>query len=115
MRIHVFEARPRAARLPGGPARAPAVAAGPGWPLSPVAIREEGVKIGDVPPPRSKFAFLPLPRYSMIALSPPVEPLRMANKLTGESVYDWSIVSLDGQPTPASHGLQLAPTVSLEP
>jgi len=29
-------------------------------------------------------------------------------------VYDWSIVSLDGQPTPASNGLQLAPTVPLE-
>ena len=50
----------------------------------------------------------------MIALSTAVEPLRMANKLTGQSVYDWSIVSLDGQPTPASNGLQLAPTVPLE-
>src|SRR5260370_31953120 len=38
----------------------------------------------------------------------------MANKLTGQSVYDWSIVSLDGQPTPASNGLQLSPTVPLE-
>jgi len=50
----------------------------------------------------------------MIALSTAVEPLRMANKLTGQSVYDWSIVSLDGQPTPASNGLQLSPTVPLE-
>jgi len=63
---------------------------------------------------RSKFAFLTLPRYSMIALSTAVEPLRMANKITGQSVYDWSIVSLDGQPTPASNGLQLSPTAPLE-
>jgi len=64
--------------------------------------------------PRSKFAFLTLPRYSMIALSNAVEPLRMANSLTGQPVYDWSIVSLDGTPTPASNGLQLSPTHPLE-
>src|SRR5262249_2266595 len=40
--------------------------------------------------------------------------LRMANTLTGQSVYEWSIVSLDGQPTPASNGLQLSPTVALD-
>src|SRR5213082_278272 len=79
-----------------------------------VAIRQEGRKIWHVAFPRSKFAFLTLPRYSMIALSTAVEPLRMANKLTSQSVYDWSIVSLDGQPTPASNGLQLSPTVPLE-
>jgi AraC family transcriptional regulator, glycine betaine-responsive activator len=50
----------------------------------------------------------------MIALSTAVEPLRMANILTGQSVYEWSIVSLDGQPTPASNGLHLSPTIALE-
>jgi len=64
--------------------------------------------------PKSKFAFLTLQRYSMIALSSAVEALRMANMVTGETVYDWSIVSMDGQPTPASNGLQLAPTIPLE-
>src|SRR4029077_5719215 len=43
-----------------------------------------------------------------------VEPLRMANNLTGQTVYEWSIVSLDGQPTPASNGLQLSPTLALD-
>ena len=64
--------------------------------------------------PRSKFAFLTLPRYSMIALSSAVEPLRMANLLTRQTVYEWSIVSLDGHPTPASNGLQLSPTLALD-
>jgi AraC family transcriptional regulator, glycine betaine-responsive activator len=64
--------------------------------------------------PKSKFAFLTLPRYSMIALSSAVEALRMANMVTGETVYDWAIVSMDGQPTPASNGLQLAPTITLD-
>src|SRR5580704_2540788 len=81
---------------------------------APVAIRQDGRKIRHVALPRSKFAFLTLPRYSMIALSSAVEPLRMANLVTGESVYDWSIVSIEGEPTPASNGLQLAPTVPLD-
>ena len=65
--------------------------------------------------PRSKYAFLTLPRYSMIALSNAVETLRMANIITGQNVYQWSIVSLDGQPTPASNGLQLSPTPNRNP
>lgn len=38
----------------------------------------------------------------------------MANIVTGERVYEWSIVSLDGQPARASNGLQLSPTIALE-
>ncbi|HEX4389769.1 MAG TPA: GlxA family transcriptional regulator [Steroidobacteraceae bacterium] len=64
--------------------------------------------------PKSKFAFLTLPRYSMIALSSAVEPLRMANIVMRQPVYEWSIVSLEGTPTAASNGLQLSPTLPLE-
>jgi AraC family transcriptional regulator, glycine betaine-responsive activator len=67
-----------------------------------------------VPESKTQFAFLTLPKYSMIALSNAVEPLRMANILTGKLVYDWSIASLDGTPTIASNGLQLSPTVLLD-
>jgi len=64
--------------------------------------------------PKSKFAFLTLPRYSMIALSSAVEALRMANMVTEQAVYDWSIVSMDGKPVSASNGMQLAPTIALD-
>lgn len=60
-----------------------------------------------------KFAFLTLPRYSMIAVVNAVEPLRMANLVTGRNVYEWTFTSLDGKPTAASNGMQLAPTVPL--
>ena len=66
------------------------------------------------PFPKSRYGFLTLPRYSMIALANAVEPLRMANIITGQTVYEWAIVSLDGQPTAASNGLQLSPTIPLE-
>jgi AraC family transcriptional regulator, glycine betaine-responsive activator len=63
---------------------------------------------------KSHFAFLTLPRYSMIALSNAVEPLRMANSISGQLAYEWSIVSLDGAPVTASNGLSLSPTQALE-
>ena len=50
----------------------------------------------------------------MIAVSNAVEPLRMANRVVGQVVYEWSIVSLDGRPVLASNGLDIAPTVALD-
>ncbi len=63
---------------------------------------------------KSRFAFLTLPNYSLIAVTNALEVLRMANRVAGRDVYEWSIVSLDGRPVPASSGLELAPTVALD-
>ena len=62
---------------------------------------------------KSHFAFLTLPQYSMIALANAVEPLRMANILSGQLAYEWSIVSPDGAVVTASNGLTLAPVEKL--
>jgi len=62
---------------------------------------------------KSHFAFLTLPQYSMIALTNAVEPLRMANSISGQLAYEWSIVSLDGEAVTASNGLTLQTTRSL--
>ncbi len=61
-----------------------------------------------------KYAFLTLPNYSLIAVANAVEPLRMANRLVGKEVYQWSIISLDGQAIDASSGLSLSPTRALD-
>jgi AraC family transcriptional regulator, glycine betaine-responsive activator len=50
----------------------------------------------------------------MIALSNAVEPLRMANSISGQLAYEWSIVSTDGTAVPASNGLTLVPTRALD-
>jgi transcriptional regulator GlxA family with amidase domain len=63
--------------------------------------------------PKCKYAFLTLPSYSLIAVANAVEPLRMANRLAGREVYEWSIISLDGETTGASSGLALLPTGAL--
>jgi transcriptional regulator GlxA family with amidase domain len=57
---------------------------------------------------------LTLPNYSLIAVANALEPLRMANRLVGKEVYQWSLVSMDGQASDASSGLTLAPTGALD-
>jgi transcriptional regulator GlxA family with amidase domain len=62
---------------------------------------------------KTRYAFLTLPDYSMIAVTNAVEPLRMANRVAGHPSYEWIIASLDGLPMPASNGLTLTPTERL--
>ena len=61
-----------------------------------------------------RFGFLTLPNYSMIACANAIEPLRMANRLSGRNDYSWTILTLDGAPAAASSGLSLGPTLALE-
>jgi AraC family transcriptional regulator, glycine betaine-responsive activator len=60
------------------------------------------------------FGFLTLPNFSMIAFSSAIEVLRMANYISRQTLYRWSVISLDGQPVPASNGLPISPTLTLE-
>ena len=57
----------------------------------------------------SKIGFLLLPNFSMIALTNAVEPLRMANQLSRKKLYQWTMLSADGEPVSASNGLSLSP------
>jgi transcriptional regulator GlxA family with amidase domain len=63
---------------------------------------------------KTRYAFLTLPNYSLIAVANALEPLRMANRVVGQDVYEWALVSLDGRPVLASSHLDLAPTIALD-
>lgn len=58
------------------------------------------------------FAFLTLNNFSMIAFSNAIEILRMANYLLGEDVYQWTVITADGNPVAASNGLSFQKTTS---
>ncbi|MGH8223895.1 MAG: GlxA family transcriptional regulator, partial [Woeseiaceae bacterium] len=60
-----------------------------------------------------KVAFLLIPHFSMMAFTSSVEPLRAANRLSGETLYTWRTLSVDGQPVSASNGITLVPDGSL--
>ena len=51
------------------------------------------------------IAFLLLPRFSMMAFTSSLEPLRAANRLSGRQLYRWRTLSSDGQPVVASNGV----------
>ncbi|GAB3684625.1 GlxA family transcriptional regulator [Salinisphaera aquimarina] len=59
-------------------------------------------------PRATRIGFLQVPNYSAIAFSTAVEPLRMANQLSGLPLYEWTVISMDGTPVPASNGLAVA-------
>jgi transcriptional regulator GlxA family with amidase domain len=50
----------------------------------------------------------------MIALTSAVEPLRIANRLSGRTLYAWPLFSVDGAPVAASNGFMLTPEGDLE-
>lgn len=61
-----------------------------------------------------RLAFLLLPQFSMMAFSAALEPLRAANRLAATQLYDWRLVSNDGQPVMASNGIAITVNDSRE-
>ena len=53
------------------------------------------------------IGFLLQPNFTMLALSSAIAPLRMANQLSGEKLYRWTIISEDGGVVTASDGLKI--------
>ena len=52
-------------------------------------------------------AFLLVPNFTMIAFSSALEPLRIANRMSGKELYKWVILSKDGAPVPCSLGIDV--------
>jgi transcriptional regulator GlxA family with amidase domain len=53
------------------------------------------------------IGFYLVPDFPMIALASAMEPLRIANRLSGRRLYEWRLVSREGAPVSASNGLVL--------
>ena len=60
------------------------------------------------------FGFLLLENYSMIAFTNAVEVLRMANLLSRQQLYTWTVASADGSQSSASNGLTVADSGDLQ-
>lgn len=55
-------------------------------------------------PQATHFAFLLLPEFSHLAFSCALEPLRIANLVSGKELYRWSLISADGASATCSNG-----------
>lgn len=56
-----------------------------------------------------RVGFLLIENFTLIALATAVEPLRMANQLTGSELYSWQMLTADGKAARASDGVTLVP------
>ena len=59
----------------------------------------------EAPSRRERFVFLLLERFTLIAFAGAVEPLRLANRMSGRTLYEWQVVSDGGGPVRASNGV----------
>lgn len=60
-----------------------------------------------------RIGFLLTPDFSMIAFTAALEPLRMANRLSGRPLYEWPLISADGKPATASNGVPITPDTDI--
>ncbi|MCB1717996.1 MAG: GlxA family transcriptional regulator [Candidatus Competibacteraceae bacterium] len=51
------------------------------------------------------IGFLLLPRFSLMAFASASEPLRVANRVSGKTLYRWYLLSEQGEPVPSSNGM----------
>jgi AraC family transcriptional regulator, glycine betaine-responsive activator len=63
--------------------------------------------------PAQASAFVLIPNLSMIAFTSAIEPLRIANRLSGQELYRWQVVSKSGGPIRASNGVLVMTDQSL--
>jgi transcriptional regulator GlxA family with amidase domain len=71
------------------------------------------IKLPNVSSPTRRFGFLLLEQYSMIAFANAVEVLRMANLLSHQPLYSWTVATMGGSKSAASNGLVVAEDGSL--
>lgn len=62
----------------------------------------------------TRVGFLLLRHYTLISLAAAVEPLRMANQLAGKQLYQWTLITEDGNSVAASDGIRTMPDTSIE-
>ncbi|RZV34423.1 MAG: AraC family transcriptional regulator, partial [Acidimicrobiales bacterium] len=60
------------------------------------------------------IGFLLLPQFSLIAFTASIEPLRSANRLSRQHLYNWTTISFDGLPVEASNLVTITPDCALK-
>lgn len=63
--------------------------------------------------PSRDYLFVLMPQLTLLALSSAIEPLRVANQLTGQRLYRWFTASPDGVAVTCSNGVTITPDIAL--
>ena len=73
----------------------------------PASVASRPEPIGNPQQPFTVGFFL-LPNFSMMAFAAAIEPLRAANRLSKEQLYEWRLLSADGAAVAASNRIDIA-------
>lgn len=69
-------------------------------------MAEPSPRISNATQPRpERFVFLLLENFTLIAFAGAIEPLRLANRMSGQTLYEWQVVSETAGPVTASNGV----------
>src|SRR5215813_10197807 len=60
-----------------------------------------------------RVGFFLAPNFPMLAFSAAIEALRVANWVSGRSLYEWVLVSEDGGPVAPSSGIAMQPQAAM--
>jgi transcriptional regulator GlxA family with amidase domain len=71
------------------------------------------IRLGENPRKHS-FAFLLLDRFTMMAFASAIEPLRLANQVSGRDLYEWQLVSEGKRDVSCSNGAVFRTDLGLE-
>ncbi|WP_235913176.1 GlxA family transcriptional regulator [Oceanomicrobium pacificus] len=65
-------------------------------------------------PETQTFIFLLLQDFSLIAFASAIEPLRLANLMSGQPLYDWKLAAEGGEQVSCSNGTSVSVSMGLE-
>jgi len=71
--------------------------------------------MGDTTQQTRHFVFLLLEQFSMIAFAAAIEPLRIANRTSGQKLYAWTLASETGGSVTCSNGTTISVDIGLDP
>lgn len=63
---------------------------------------------GVVAPRQRHFVFVLLNQFSQLSFAAAIEPLRIANRMSGQVLYRWTLMSESGAPVACSNGTRIA-------
>ncbi len=64
--------------------------------------------------PTLEVGFLLIPEFAMMGFSAAVEPLRSANRLADRKIFNWHLLSENGNPVFASNGIEISTHFSIQ-
>lgn len=75
--------------------------------------QRKAVSVAKTATPR-RFIFLLLDRFTMLAFAGAIEPLRLANQVSGQKIYSWALAGEGGKFATCSNGASFALDMGLE-